>query len=283
MVGRLSQGLIYALLLLFSLSVLFPFAYLIAVSLTSETVLSHMSWGKVTLGTYRLIFANNRFFDSFAISVGRTAVGVALNILFSVLLAYGVSKREMPGRKAIMLAIIFTMVFSGGIIPTYIVVTSLGLSNQFLAMIIPSLINAFYVILLRNFFMELPPSVEESGKMDGATDTTIFFRIILPMSKPVIATISLFYAVYHWNEWFSVLLYIRQSDLWPLQVLLRNLIMEANNMETMMGIGAGDLVAISPESIKMATLIVATFPVAVLYPFVQKYFIKGIIVGSVKG
>ncbi|WP_135557092.1 carbohydrate ABC transporter permease [Paenibacillus cymbidii] len=283
MVGRLSQGLIYALLLLFSLSVLFPFAYLIAVSLTNETVLSHMSWGKVTLGTYNLIFANNRFFDSFAISVGRTAVGVALNILFSVLLAYGVSKREMPGRKAIMLVIIFTMVFSGGIIPTYIVVTSLGFSNQFLAMIIPSLINAFYVILLRNFFMELPASVEESGKMDGATDTTILFRIILPMSKPVIATISLFYAVYHWNEWFSVLLYIRQSDLWPLQVLLRNLIMEANNMETMMGIGAGDLVTISPESIKMATLIVATFPVAVLYPFVQKYFIKGIIVGSVKG
>jgi putative aldouronate transport system permease protein len=150
-------------------------------------------------------------------------------------------------------------------------------------MIIPSLINAFYVILLRNFFMELPDSIEESAKMDGATDFTILLRIILPMSKPVIATISLFYAVYHWNEWFSVLLYIRRSDLWPLQVLLRNLIMEANSMESMMGIGAGDLVTVSPEAIKMATLVVATVPVALIYPFVQKYFIKGIIVGSVKG
>lgn len=283
MVSRLSRGLIHGSLALFSLSIIAPYVYLILVSLTNETILSKITWDKFTLDTYKILFSNSRYMDSLIVSLLRTAAGVIANMLFSVLLAYAVSKKLLPGRKGIMIFIIITMVFTGGLIPSYITVTSLGLANHFLAMILPSLVNAFYLILLRNFFMEIPDSLEESAKIDGATDYGILYRIILPVSKPVIATIALFYAVYHWNEWFLVLVYVRDSSLWPLQVLLRNLIIEFSGLDTMLQMDTATMSKLTPQSIKMASIIVATAPIVMVYPFVQKYFVQGIMLGSVKG
>lgn len=281
MVSAVSRWIIYGSLACFGLSIILPFVYLILVSLTNETAIQYITWDKITFNVYGVIFSNSRFVDAFVVSFLRTAVGTLCNMMFSVLMAYAVSKRDLPGRRGIMIYIIFTMVFTGGLIPNYLLVTFVGLSNTFWVMIVPTLINAFYLILIRNFFMEIPLSLEESAKMDGANDYVTLIRVILPLSKPVLATISLFYAVFHWNEWFSVLIYIRKADLWPVQVLLRNLIIQAGGLENMMD--STVFHRVTPEAVKMASVIVATIPIAMVYPFVQKYFIRGIMVGSVKG
>jgi putative aldouronate transport system permease protein len=224
MVSKFSQFLIYYSLLLFSLSIIMPLVYMIAVSLTNETTLASMSFRQLSFDAYKVILtSDNRVLNAFQMSIIRTVLGTALNMLFSTMLAYSLSKRGMPGRKAMMLYIVVTMVFSGGLIPAYITVTSLSLNNTIWALIVPTLISAYNVILLRNFFMELPDGLEESAKIDGASDLLVLVRIVLPLSKPVLATISLFYAVYHWNEWFNVVLYVRDANMWPLQVFLRKI------------------------------------------------------------
>lgn len=282
MVSKLSQLLIGTALLALTISIVFPFLYLLAVSLTNETQLANMSLTKLSLQSYRIILASNdQLLRAFGMSVIRTALGTLLNMACSVLLAYALSKPAMPGRKSLTIYMIATMVFSGGLIPVYMVVTSLGLNNTIWAMVLPTLVSAYNVILLRNFFMDVPAALEESAKIDGASDWLILGRIILPLSKPVLATITLFYAVYHWNEWFQIMLYVGDPRMWTIQVFLRNLIMESTQMDNMMQVGS-ELMSVSPESIKMATILVVTIPVAAVYPFVQKYFVSGIQLGAVK-
>jgi len=277
------NSVLYGLLTLLCLSILFPFLYLIVVSVTNETNMADWDRASLSLSAYSVIFSSGSLMvQSFLVSVLRTTVGVLLNMTFSVLLAYSLSKRGMPGRKGMMIFIFITMVFSGGLIPSYIVVTSLGMYNTFWAMIVPGLISAYNVILLRNFFMELPDSVEESAKMDGASEYRILWRIVLPLSTPVLATVSLFYAVGHWNEWFSVLLYINDNQLWPLQVYVRNLVVASTNVDAMLNLGDQSLLSVSPEAIKMAALMVATVPILMVYPFLQRFFVQGIMLGAVK-
>jgi putative aldouronate transport system permease protein len=281
MVATFSKLAIHVVLSLLVASIAAPFLYLLAVSLTNETIVYNMSLSKVSFGAYEFIFSSSdKIVASFRMSVMRTALGTVCNMLVSIPLAYSLSKKHLPGRKAMMVYIVVTMVFHGGLIPTYITVTSLGLINSIWAMILPSLVSAYNVILLRNFFMAIPPSLEESARIDGASDYAVLLKVVLPLSTPVLATISLFYAVYHWNEWFNVLLYIRQSDMWTMQVLLRNIVMEASAVNELMSMDtAGKM---TPESIKVATLIVTILPIVLLYPFVQRYFIQGVMLGAVK-
>jgi len=280
MVSKSGIAFIYVSLTLFALSVIGPFVYMIAVSLTNETLVADMSMRHLSVEAYKVILtSDNRLWNAFQMSVLRTVLGTAMNMLFSVLLAYSLSKKMMPGRKAMMMYIVATMIFSGGLIPSYLTVTSLSLNNTIWALIVPTLISAYNVILMRNFFMELPEALEESAQIDGASHILVLVRIILPLSKPVLATIALFYAVYHWNEWFNVLLYIRNANRWPMQVFLRNLVMESTTLAEMKDTA---LTSVSSEAIKMATLLMTVLPIALVYPFVQKYFIRGIMLGSVK-
>jgi putative aldouronate transport system permease protein len=281
MVASLNKLAIHVVLALLVASIALPFLYLLAVSLTNETIVRNMSLSKVSFGAYEFLFrSSDKIVASFRMSVLRTVLGTVCNMLVSIPLAYSLSKKHLPGRKAMMVYIVITMVFHGGLIPTYITVTSLGLVNSIWAMILPALVSAYNVILLRNFFMAIPPSLEESARIDGASDYAVLRKVVLPLSTPVLATISLFYAVYHWNEWFNVLLYIRKSDMWTMQVLLRNIVMEASAVNELISMDTAG--RMTPESIKVSTLLVTIFPIVLLYPFVQRYFIQGVMLGAVK-
>lgn len=195
-------------------------------------------------------------------------------------MAYGLSRKYLHGRGIINFLIVFTMLFAGGMIPTFLVVKSLHLIDSLWSLILPVAINAFNLIIMRNFFQALPDSLEESAKMDGCTDIGVFFRIMLPLSLPSIATISLFYAVTYWNTYQNALIYLNDSSKWPIQVLLRQIVIVSSGMNA--DAGAVDVVP-PAQSIKMAVIIVATIPMLIVYPFIQKYFVKGALVGAVKG
>lgn len=195
-------------------------------------------------------------------------------------MAYGLSRKYLSGRNVINFIIVFSMLFSGGMIPTFLVVKSTGLIDSYWSLIIPTAINAFNLIIMRNFFQALPESLEESAKIDGANDFRILWKIMLPLALPSIATLSLFYGVNYWNTYMNAILYLNDSEKWPLQVLLRQIVIVSSGME-----GDNSAVDIVPpaQTIKMAVIVVATVPMLIAYPFVQKHFTKGALLGAVKG
>lgn len=269
----------------FALLCLFPFIHVIAQSLSSQRAIVS---GEVlflpietTFLAYKEIFMDQDFIRAFIVSVLRTVVGTFASVFFTILLAYPLSKTYIKGRGLILFLIVFTMIFNGGMIPTFLVVRETGLLNTFWAYIIPGLISAFNVIIVKNFFQSIPQELEESAKMDGCSNLGILFKIVIPLSMPVIATISLFVAVFHWNSFFDAVLYITDSSLYPLQVYLRELIQFNTS-----GIDLKDNLEqalIANESIKAAALIASTLPILIVYPFLQKYFVTGVMIGSVKG
>lgn len=234
------------------------------------------------LEAYKFIFREAvTIKSSYFITILRTVAGTACNIFFTSILAYVLSKRNYPLRNIITLLVIFTMWFGGGLIPTFLLYKSLGLVNNFWVYILPGLISPWNLLLLRNFFMQIPDSLEEAAKIDGASELTIFFRIVIPLSMAALATISLFYAVSHWNSWFDSLIFINDKKKWTLQLLLREIIRNANMSDLM---DTESTTSLPPtESVKMATVVVATLPILMVYPFLQKYFVKGVMVGSLKG
>jgi putative aldouronate transport system permease protein len=273
------------LLILIALSALAPFVHVIAQSLSShraivsgEVGLWPIEWNTMA---YAEVFKDKSFWNSFMISVLRTVIGTFVNVLLASMLAYPLSRKYLKGRSVIMFSIVFTMMFNGGIIPTYLVVRELHLLNTFAAYIIPMAVGAFAVIVLKNFFQEVPKELEESALIDGASNVGIMFRIFIPLSMPALATMALFHAVAHWNSFFDAVIYVQNRDLFPLQVFLRELIQfnstNANLMDNL------ERQMIANESLKAATLISATVPILVVYPALQKYFIKGMLIGSVKG
>lgn len=273
------------LLLLLAAVTIIPFIYVVSTSLTSEQEFIQRGLSliprRITLESYEFIFKpGNSIFRAYKNTLFVTLVGTSLNMVLTCMLAYGMSKKWMPGRNIIMFFIFFTMLFNGGMIPGYLVVKSFGLLNSLWSLIIPGAINTWNMILLRNFFSEIPDSVEESAKIDGANDIGVLFRIVLPMSLPALATITLFYAVEHWNAWMGALIYLSDKKLWPVQLLLRQIILlsSVSDLEVVDN-------SITPPSyaVQMATLVVATTPILCAYPFIQKYFVKGVMVGSVKG
>ncbi|MEC1625356.1 carbohydrate ABC transporter permease [Bacillus mojavensis] len=262
-----------------------PFLYIIAGSFATEAELAQRSFfifpETFTLDAYRYVFSTPTFIRSMGVSIFITVVGTAVQLFFTFTMAYPLAKRHVKGRNLLLNLVIFSMLFSGGMIPTYLVVKSLGLLDSYWALILPMAINPFNLIIIKNFFQQLPRELEESAKIDGCSEIGVFWRIALPLSKPVIATFALFYAVGTWNDFFHALLYINDSAKWPLQMVLRQVTilsdLTATNGDTMQN-------TIPPEQgIKLAVIVIATIPILAVYPFLQKHFAKGMLIGSVKG
>ncbi|WP_020619310.1 carbohydrate ABC transporter permease [Paenibacillus daejeonensis] len=269
---------------LVSLSMLLPFIHVLAKALSHDRYVLAKEvtlWPKgFQTGAFEFVLNNKQFLISFGNSIFITVVGTAISILITMFTAYPLSRKIMPHRRAIMFLYVLTMFFSGGLIPTYLVVKGLSLTNSLWSLILPVALAPFNLILLKNFFSSVPDDMEESAKMDGASNLRILFTIYAPLSMAAIATISMFYAVGYWNSFFQALMYITDRNLIPLQVYLMQIItdqmgMDLANAESMMNTAA--------ESVRAATIIAAVVPILLIYPFVQKYFVKGVMLGAVKG
>lgn len=235
----------------------------------------------LNFGAYKTVFTSPNIWQGYMNTLIVTITGTVLGVLITALFAYPLSRKSLPARRLINFLVVFTMLFNGGMIPTFLVVKATGLLNSRWALIIPGLISGFNVIIMRNFFSNIPESLEESARIDGASDFTIFFRIILPLSKPVMATVALWVSVHHWNDFFHALIYLRDRALFPLQMILREII-NATSPDEILEMNEDDLYVV-PETIKAASIMVATVPILCVYPFIQKYFVKGVMLGSVKG
>lgn len=235
-----------------------------------------------TLKSYEMLFNDHRIWTGFRTSIGIVVLGVPLNMLFTMVLAYGTSRGQYPGKKIIIGGILFTMLFNGGIIPLYLQMKELALTNTIWSVILAGTVNVFYFVIMRNYFQSLPESLIESARLDGAGEWRILWNIILPLSKPIIATMTLFYLVDRWNEWYNALIFIRSSDLQPLQLVLRSIVMESSIINQVTSAAAMENIQNFDMGVKMAAVIVTILPVMCVYPFLQKHFAQGLMVGAVK-
>ncbi|WP_328907272.1 carbohydrate ABC transporter permease [Streptomyces sp. NBC_00234] len=233
-----------------------------------------------TLQAYRTILSGGLVTRAVTVSVLITAVGTALSLLTTIALAYALSKRGVPGSKPVLLLVLFTLLFAPGMIPMYVLVKELGLLDSYWALILPGLVNAFNLVVMRAFFMNIPEELYQAARIDGAGDWRILTRIVLPLSKGVIAVVGLFYAVTYWNAFFNAMLYLNDSGKWPIQLLLRTYVVQNKQM-------AADQLGVAhmppQQSISMAVVMLALIPILMLYPFLQKYFTKGVLTGAIKG
>ncbi len=275
-------------MVIFSLIMLYPLWYVIMASFTDYTTLASSSgafilWPKdPSLSAYKLTFSNDNVISGYGVTLFVAGMGTLLGVLGSSIAGYFGSRNNVKLGKIIMLMMIFTMYFNGGLIPNYFNVKSFGLDNSLWALVIPGMISTYNTILMRSSFSELPRSLEESAEIDGAGHWTILFRIIIPIAKATIAVIALYYVVGKWNEWFSAMLYIKDVAKRPLQLVLRDILMQSN-MESMGVMAGAEESAAIAEMLKYSTIVVATLPILLVYPFVQKYFVKGVTIGAVKG
>lgn len=266
------------LLLMIALLIIIPILRVISDSLDEKAAAGILRlipevW---TVSAYNLILSQKALYRPFLISVFVTTTGTLLALSLTTMLAYGLIQKELPGRKLFVYLILITMIFRAGIIPTYMMIRSLGILDTLLPVLIGPCINAFYFILMMNFFRTIPRDFAEAAEAEGAGRLQIFLRIILPLAKPGLAAIGLFYAVMYWNDFFSYIIYINNRKLWNFQVILRDMVLESETSIL-------DTSLIAPESLKNALIIVAIIPVGILYPFLQKYFVKGINLGGIKG
>ena len=278
----------YTFLVVFSLSIIYPFWTTILLSfsdMSEATSLGFHLWiQKWSLEAYR--FSLSRYGHvptAYVNSIIRTVVGTILTLIIALLGAYPLSKRELPGRNIVTFYILITMFFGGGLIPTYLLIRSLGLFDSRLALVLPGLAGGFNIIIMRNFLMTIDRALEESAFIDGANYFQILNQIIIPLSKPVIATIALWTAVHHWNAWFDALIYLKSESKIVLQLLLRRLIQEMSMLTEMNSYMALERIQIPSEAVKAAITILTIGPIVLTYPFLQKHFIKGIFLGSLKG
>ncbi len=285
--GRLFHTVNYTLLTLIAIITVLPFIHVIAGSFTTVQELAQKKFVLIptvySLDAYRFIFSTDTLFRGLLVSIGVTVVGTLTSMFITSLMAYGLSRRDLDGRRVIMFLVVFTMMFSGGMIPTFLIVKAMGLVDSYWSLIIPTVINPFNMIILRNFFMNIPEGLEESAKIDGCSDFGIFFRIVLPLSMPAIATISLFYAVNYWNSYFNAILYLNDAHKWPVQIILRQIVILASGINFDNSNLGDDFIPPPDETIKMAVIVVATIPILLVYPFLQKHFVKGAMLGSIKG
>lgn len=276
----------YTLLTIIALVTFLPFVHVIAGSFTTVTELAQKQFVLIptvwSLDAYRYIFSTNTLFVALGTSIGVTAFGTLFSMFLTALMAYGLSRRDLDGRRTMMFLVVFTMLFNGGLIPTFLVVKGMGLVDSYAALIVPTAINAFNLIIMRNFFQNLPDGLEESAKIDGASDWGVLFRIVIPLSMPAIATISLFYAVTYWNTYVTAIIYLNDAGKWPIQVILRQIVILASGLAADTS-GMDDFVTPPEQTVKMAVIVVATLPILLVYPFLQKHFAKGALLGSIKG
>lgn len=266
---------------------IYPFYNVFIVSLSntlaSATYSPYLYPHVIDFTGYRTIMNDPYFFKSLGTTLFVTIVGTTLNMVFSVTAAYVLSRKRLIGRKVFLSLILFTMLFSGGLIPTYLVVSGLGLDNSIWSMIFPGMISTYYLIIMKNYFVGLPVSLEEAARIDGANEFVVMTRIFIPISKPFMATFLLFYAVERWNEWWNAYLYISDKNIKPLQIYLRDVLVNFNSQLATQAQSIMDSHnKVFIQSIQMATIIITMLPILCVYPFVQKYFVKGVLVGSVK-
>lgn len=279
--------ILYLVFGLIALITIYPFYNVLIVSLAntlaSATYSPYLYPHVFDLTGYKTIMSDTYFYRSLGTTLFVTIVGTTLNMVFSVTAAYVLSRKRLIGRKFFLSAILFTMLFSGGLIPTYLVVSGLGLDNSIWSMIFPSMISTYYLIIMKNYFVSLPASLEEAARIDGANEFVVMTRIFIPISKPFMATFLLFYAVERWYEWWNAYLYISDKNIKPLQIYLRDVLV---NFNSQLATQAQSMMSshnkVFVQSIQMATIIITMLPILCVYPFVQKYFVKGVLVGSVK-
>lgn len=264
--------------------ILYPFLLILASSLSDPALVMKNEVGIIpkgfTLQNYKLIFQKDNILLSYWNTIRYTVVGTVAGLILTVLTAYPLSRKRFVGKSVFSKLIAFTMIFSGGMVPTFMVVRSLGMLNTIWAVTIPGCISAYYVIVARSFFETIPDSLEESAKIDGANDFQILVRIMIPLAKPILATLTLFYAVAHWNNFFAPLIYLNDKDMYPLQIMLRSMLIEGNVADYAGAVDTGTLMV--STSIKYTCIIVTSLPIICIYPFLQKYFIKGMTLGAVK-
>lgn len=271
-----------------AVSMVYPFWYLFALSLADaeKAALSKVYiWPSVvSFSSYANVLGTKYIYMSFGMTVLRTVLGTAVALFLGYNMAYVLSKRYFPNRGFWTGLLVFTMFFSGGMIPEYLLIKDLGMIDKIWALVLPMSISAYNIVIIRNFLMSLPDSLEESARLDGANDIIIIYRIILPLSLPIIATIGLWTAVAHWNAWFDAMIYIRTTEKQVLQMVLRRVVLLGDaSLVPLSGEQVTNTVQMNTETIKAATVMVATVPILVVYPFIQKYFVKGIMIGSLKG
>ncbi|MCA1667901.1 MAG: carbohydrate ABC transporter permease [Thermomicrobia bacterium] len=275
-----------ALLIVLAVLMLFPFVYVIAVSFSSYKDM--VGGGLIllpahpTTEAYRAIFRGGIVTHALWVSTVLTLIGTAINMLMTVTMAYGLSRPGVPGSRLILALVLLTLLFSAGLIPNYLLVKQLGLINSYGSLVLPGVISAFNLVILRQFFMSLPAELIESARLDGASDLWVLFRIILPLSKPVLAVVALFYGVVHWNDFFAATLYLNDAHKWPIQLVLRQYVLQGSTL--------ANAVTIDPnqpppptQTIQMAVVVIATVPILIVYPLLQRYFTRGVLTGAIKG
>ncbi|MGM0509099.1 MAG: carbohydrate ABC transporter permease [Fusobacteriota bacterium] len=275
------------LILIFSMSILYPIWYIVVLSFNDgmDTMRGGIYWWPrvMTIKNYATVLKTPGIMLSYGVTVAKTVIGVVTHVLFTGMVAYGLSKEDLRFRKVYMGIGLVTMFFNGGLIPLFLLINKLGLLDSFWVYIIPALFNMFEMIVMMNFFKGLPKSLEESAFIDGASYVTIFFRIVLPLSMPVVATIALWNGVWQWNDFFAGVIYINNPNLQPIQTFLYKVISQAGASQMTTSLPASAVAKTTQESVKLATMVLTTFPIMCVYPFLQKYFVKGMMVGSTKG
>ena len=281
----LVNGLIMVVLIILTL---YPFLYVVFASFSDPAVLgAHRGlllspMGFEVLG-YRLVFQNGEIWTGYANTIFYVLIGTALNLLFTSMLAYTLSKKCLMLNGVIMFMVVFSMYFSGGMIPTYLMMGQIGLMGTRGAVILPGLVTTMNVIIMRTNFQSIPDSLEEAARLDGANEIQILWKVVLPLSMPVVVVMILFYGVGHWNAWFDAMLYLRDRSKFPLQLILREILIYSSTTDMMTDLGTNQQGQDMSQVIKYATTIVATVPVLLVYPFLQKYFVKGVMIGAIKG
>lgn len=276
----------YAVMLLLCLSTVYPFLFIVVSSLSTLDLTSASGLmlipRNVSPENYRRVLSNSMIGTGYINTIFRTVLGTALSLTVTFALAYPLSKRTFPLRNTWTALIVFTMFFSGGLIPTYILVKQLGLLDTIWSLVLPELVSGYNFVIVRNYMQTIPSSLEESARMDGANDIVIFARIIVPVCKPILATIALWVAVWHWNAWFDCMIYITSTGKQVVQLVMRRIVLQGTDALTEMMAAPGQE-TITPEGLKAATIMVTTLPILFVYPFIQKYFVKGVMMGSLKG
>ncbi len=276
-----------ALLTIFCIAVLYPVWYIIVLSFNdgADAMLGGIYFWprKFTLQNYRAVFQDSSIIKSFLVTIARTVIGTASSVFFTAMVSYAFSKARLIGRNIYLTMGTITLLFNGGLIPTFLLIRNLHLYDSFWVYIIPALFGFYNCIIFMSFFRSLPPALEESAMIDGANEFQQFIRIVLPLSKPILATIALFTAVGHWNDYFTGVIYIQNPDLIPIQTYLYRVVAEAGSIRMQGAVPGLIEKANSTQALKLATMIVTTLPIVCVYPFLQKYFVKGVMIGAVKG
>jgi putative aldouronate transport system permease protein len=276
----------YSLLGIISLICVFPFIYVFSVSFTDPEVYVPLQFylfpEKWSLSSYNYILSTNSFINALKSTVFVTGIGTVLSVIVSFTFAYVLTKKNVPGRNLMLSGVIFTLVFNAGILPNYLLIKELGLLNSHWSLILSGLTNAWSLIVIKSFLESLPSELEDAAHIDGCSDIAVFWRIVIPLSMPAIAAFTLFFAVAYWNTYFNALIYLTDAKKWTLQVLIKSLVIDSDS-NGVGGAGGSDDRVIPQETIRMASIVLAMVPILLVYPFLQKHFAKGVMLGSVKG